>query len=118
MATQRPSKEGAIRALEVLFQPWPSGHTTVNVLVVDYRGSRRVSRRIGSCDLRVGPLDLVGLTPQFCTWVLVDAFHAWLLAERPSLTESTDGPSPPEAVRRPLGGPQGVLPDQLTLPLG
>ena len=105
MATKKPSDAHTIRGLEVRFQPWPSGHTTVNVVTVDYRGDRRIQHRIGACDLRMGPSHLVGLTPVECTWVLVSAFHEWLSEERASVPHRLSrypsraaGSAPPEGV--------------------
>ena len=106
MATNSSRTHDGYRALEILFNPWEGRRTSVNVLTVDYRGDRRVARRIGSVSLRVGRGDLVGLTPGEVTAVLVTALADWLSAERATLRPPDAGakpgraaaPAPPEGV--------------------
>jgi hypothetical protein len=105
MATNRPPEDQGYRALEILFNPWNTGYTSVSVLTVDYRGDRRVARRIGSVRLRVGRADLVGLAPSEVTALLVERLHEWLSDERRTLFPSSAvtvaakrSPAPPEGV--------------------
>lgn len=85
------------RAIEIFFHPTGHGFTGVEVLTVDYRGDRRVARRIGSIRLGVGRDALVGLTPGEVTTALVDHLHTWLSEER-STIPGRQAPAPPEGV--------------------
>lgn len=105
MAETVGTKGDSYRAVEILFNPWNTGRTTVNILTVDYHGDRRVARRIGTVGLRLGRCDLVGLTPGEVTWLLVDRLHQWLSEERSTLS----GPSLPAPGRRAAPAPpEGV----------
>ena len=105
MAANKESSGSAYRALEVFFHPTAGRTTSADVLTVDYRGDRRIVHRVGSISLGIGRSNLVGLTADEVTWVLVHELHEWLLKERPRLTTvdgTTDSrpaaPAPPEGV--------------------
>lgn len=105
MAANKASSITGCRSLEVFFQPTAGRTTGVEVLLVDYVGPRRLTRRIGSVRLGLGRSALVGLTPSEVTWSLIDAFHTWLEEERGGLAHPTDftpsrsaAPAPPEGV--------------------
>lgn len=102
-----------VRQIRITLDPWASGHTSANVVVVDYRGSRRVEHRVGLVQLRVGRQDLVGLTSAEVTWRLIDELHKWLSVRRPTLPAAKRPGAPLGA----MGGTVPPVPGQLSLDL-
>jgi len=109
MAEKSASEAVGYRALEILFNPWNTGYTTVSVLTVDYRGDRRIARRIGSVRLRGGRGDLVGLTPSEVTSLLVERLHEWLSEERRTLHPSAQVTATAKRSSAPPEGVTGVV---------
>lgn len=103
----------AYRQLDVIFNPWNSGHTTVSVVTADYRGDRRLVHRIGSIDLPVGRQALTGHSPADVTALLVGELHKWLSERRPTLS-SPQGSGVPLGT---AGGTVPLVPGQLSLDL-
>jgi len=112
-ADREKARPTGYRSLSIIFNPWNSGHTTVSVVTLDFRGDRRIVHRIGAIDLPVGRLALSGLAPVEVTGLLVNELQEWLSDHRPTL------PSP-KGSGAPLGATGGTVtqcPGQQTLDL-
>ena len=84
----------AFRQLRITFDPWNTGHTSVNVVTVDYRGDRRIVHRIGAIELPLGRQALAGLSASDVTHRLVALLHVWLGDNRPAAAASAASAPP------------------------